>query len=192
VREVDVIVRREDESWNAWSPQVPGVYAVGDELDQVKESFAEAVADHLGESAELRLHLERDGGNKVVIRIADDHGAERMRVANAFLATLWDPPTVERLARTARNEAGEHLIICVVPSDSVHWVSQQLEDGDSATVLLQLKSGGVFLLDVIRDADAIGPTLEELGLTAQTIMGELADSYQGTRTTGARPVLVAA
>jgi len=131
--------------WTVRSPGVPGLIAARADFDGLFADLPELLASAGVElsTARLRVHFDRHvsvGGADVVIRVAgDDHRDRREHTAGRIMAALIGPDRREQLLAVPRTFTGEVLYVCVVPTDTVDWVTGQLSgDGDAAAVAMSV------------------------------------------------------
>lgn len=131
--------------WTVRSPGVPGLIAAAADYDRLFEELACLLgAAGVDLSTDLlRHHFERHvsvGDTDVVIRVAgDEHRGLREHTASRIVAAMISPERRRQLLSVPRTATGEVLYICVVPTDTVGWVTGQLGgDGDAAAVAMSL------------------------------------------------------
>lgn len=135
-----VVVDEGDYGWSATSPQIPGFVYGRPTREEFQADLPGALAFAGASDATLVIHDVRrfaaPDGQEYLIRVAEDeHRGERTQVAwllSAMLAKerhhdLLDAPTTI---------TGEVQFICVVESDRVSWLLEQLDQRrDAATIV---------------------------------------------------------
>ncbi len=85
-------------------------------------------------------HMEVPVGPDVWVRTAkDDEAAEREEVAIRF-NTIYslDPSAMQNLARDAIASTGDAVVVAVLPTDTVHFVLNQMSDNDALYVVMTI------------------------------------------------------
>jgi hypothetical protein len=136
-----VIVRAEDDgTFFVRSPQVPGLAYGSDSLEELRAGLDDVLAFALDRPGPFRVteHHERHfetTGRELVVRVAADEKYEERREAYARLdRAVSGPEQVEALLDAPADVAGEILYVCVVPSDTLHWIATQLDPDGAATL----------------------------------------------------------
>ncbi len=162
-----MIVREDEPSWWAWSPQCPGLTA-GEETEvELLRSLPGTIAwcfedDHPGEDFDMRVHVEREVGG-VFLRVArDEQHAARQEVADRIIVALADPDLAERLRAAPPNWAGEVVYICALPTDTRDWLDNQIEEGDGTVNVVVPLSSNVLWVRAYGDQPASVPANAEL------------------------------
>ncbi len=190
---IDLIFAEEGKhGWTVRSPSIPGLVGGRETLEQLVEDLPDLLVFAGFDPAALvpRTHFERSlavPDEDVVVRVAwDDHQLERVGTANRLKAAFDVPEQREGLLSVPRTVTGEVLYICVVPSDTVEWITDQLgPSGDAAAVATSIAEGLIWTTHFLygpglaRKDDA--PSLGDLGYTEKTTMAELLrDSQKGS------------
>src|SRR5262245_41524226 len=117
-RLVSVIACGDDEGgWGAWTPQIPDLVTGDDTEAELLVSLPGTIAwcfedDGIDEDFEIRLHVEREAGDGVLVRVArDEQQAAREEVADRIVAALADPELAVRLRNVPTNMYGEVIYI---------------------------------------------------------------------------------
>jgi predicted RNase H-like HicB family nuclease len=132
-KRVSIIVREDDPSWWAWSPQCPGLMA-GDETEaDLLRSLPETIdfyfEDDDVDDFDIQFHVERPMGDGVFVRVArDERQAARQEVADRIAAALAVPASAERLRKAPSDQFGEVTYVCALPTDTRAWLECQLDD----------------------------------------------------------------
>jgi hypothetical protein len=184
VRDIDLILREEADTWGAWSPTVVGLYVTADSAHECTRLAAKAADAELDEPVGLvRVHHERvvDG---LVIRVAGQRPGFEARIAVA--QRLEDLIHYDRAQidddGLIRNSAGEVVFVCALADDPVGWLAAQLDRrGDGLQVAVLLDHTGrpttsdvafIWSAGVVAGQGSAGPTLEESGMSLNTTIGE--------------------
>ncbi len=132
-RPVDVIVRRDEDMWAAWSPQCRGLTIVQPTPAHMRKALPAALREFFGsaQTVDIRIHVE-DEVRGAVVRVAqDDHLWERQHTAARIAAALGDPDQRAQILAETQNSLGEVVFVCALPGDTGEWLMRQLdEDGD--------------------------------------------------------------
>jgi len=137
---VNVIIRKESDSWGAWSPNAPGFFAAADTVAELRRMVSEGLRHwgdetHAPQPIDVRQHLERSVADSVVLRVADDaHRADRIEVAQRMEHALWVPEQLEAMEAEPVSESGEHVIIASVPDDTFAFIREQMTAEDCVIV----------------------------------------------------------
>ena len=138
---VHLVVRRSGDTYYATSPQAPGLAYGRSTLRELRAGLDEVLSFHLERPGPFTVleHDEREhlvGDREVVVRLAlDEHQQERQEVRERLRRALTVPEQAEALITGPTNRVGEVLYLCVVPSDTLGWVADQLDArGESATL----------------------------------------------------------
>jgi hypothetical protein len=170
-RTVSVIVREDDPSWWAWSPQCPGLTAGHETEAELLQSLPGTIAwyfedDHSDYDFDIQIHVEREVGG-VFIRVAhDEQYAARQEVADRIAAALANPVLAERLRGAPANWAGEVVFICALPTDTRAWLDHQTEEGDGAVIVFVPLSGTTLWARAFGDQPADVPVSPGLPVNA--------------------------
>jgi hypothetical protein len=140
------------------SPQLPGLAYGRPTLRQARSELEDVLSFHLDRPGpfEVLEHHERyyswaDG--EFVTRIAlDEHAQERQEVYLRLGAALTIPDQAAALLSEPTNKVGEVVLVCAVPSDTVGWLSAQLDPigPDAAVIAVATAEGLVFTMPLLR------------------------------------------
>lgn len=181
---IDLIIVSPDEgeAWSLYSPQVPG-FTGG--ADSIEELHAETPGMLRLAGVELpvrvRWHIEHfytEGDTDYIIRVAQDERSDARQHTAARLKNLMAYPSLERAAMLEgpRTSTGEVLIICVVASDTIHDIAEQLHPaGDVAVLAYSVAEDFVSSTRVANSRELLENArfLDELGLPEDLTVGEL-------------------
>lgn len=140
-----------DESVYAMSPQAPGLAYGRSSLQELRSDLQDVLAFHFDRPGPFDVveHHERHyeiAGRELVIRIAqDEHRDQRQAVDDRIGRALNVPGQAEALVSTVTNKVGEAIYVCAVPSDTLGWLSAQL-DGPGDALVAALTTADQFLL----------------------------------------------
>lgn len=153
-----VIVRaEEDGTFFARSPQVPGLAYGAGSLEALHAGLDDVLGLALDRPGPFRIaeHHERHfetAGRELVVRLAADDKYERRQEAYARLArAVTVPEQVEALLDAPADVVGEVLYLCVVPSDTVHWIAAQLDPNGAATLAVAVADDLLLTYRVLAD-----------------------------------------
>lgn len=195
VRLVDVIARRDDGAWAAWSPQAPGLAIVQptprDLVDQLPMILRGYFAD--GDPLEVRIHVEHElqGASGVVIRVAQDERRwDRQHIADRIAGAFGVPGQAERMRSDSPfNQLGEVIFACALADDTVDWIARQVgDDGDAINIVYLVGDNMLNVFPVIgARADEGGgfePTATIAELASMPIPGHDPDAPAASSTHG--------
>lgn len=157
---IHLIVRPVDGGYYVTSPQVPGLAYGRPTMEELRADLNDVLAFALDRpgpfSLEEHPELHYDvGGRELVIRLTvDDHLPERQEALDRIVRALSLPEQADALVSGPTNLVGERLYICVVPSDTLGWVGEQLDPrGEAATVAVALADELLLTFLVSTDRD---------------------------------------
>lgn len=180
-RAITVIVRRDGESWSAWSPQCPGLAVAEPTAAELRGALPEALAWYFyGDfDFEILVHLEQELRG-VVVRIAqDDFLWERQLVAERLGAALGVEDQAEQLRAAPANSAGEVVYVCALPSDSISWLTAQTEEiSDPVVVALPVAESMLWTLQ-LGGGRRTGAGTAGAGYPPDTTFGEIMTTFTG-------------
>lgn len=139
---IHLIVREVDGGFYASSPQAPGLAYGRPTLAELREDLEGALAFHFDRPGPFVVveHHERHydvAGRELVTRIAlDEHRDDREEAYARLGRALRIPEQAEALLTSPADRVGEVLHICVVPSDRLQWVADQLDPSGGAATLV--------------------------------------------------------
>lgn len=175
-RPVDVIVRPDDGTWAAWSPQCPGLAIVQPSSAELRDQLLGILWAYLGPGPDLdvRMHLE-DEVRGVVVRVAQDHQRwERQLTADRIAAALGDPRQAREILAQAQNSFGEVVFVCATPGDTVDWIARQLDgDDDAVTVVAPTAGDHVWVRHFAGTRGRSDQPLSEPGSTRETTLASM-------------------
>lgn len=155
--ELHLIVRlSEDGKAYATSPQAPGLVfgrqshkLLRCDLDDVLSFYFDRPGPfHVVEHIEWHYVLD-DG--ELVIRVAQDASAKERATVAQRIADAARMPEQARSLVSMTNAVGEAVYVCAVPSDTLGWLSAQIQPGDRVTAALAIADGFLFTLPVAAD-----------------------------------------
>ncbi|ONH59423.1 hypothetical protein CcI49_15655 [Frankia sp. CcI49] len=180
-RAITVIVRRDGESWSAWSPHCPGLAVAEPTAAELRGALPEALTWYFdGDSDfEILVHLEQELRG-VVVRIAQDAFVwERQLVAERLGAALGVQEQAERLRAAPSNSAGEVVYVCTLPSDSISWLTAQLDDvADPVVVALPAAESTLWTLQ-FGGGRRTGVGTADVDYSPDTTLGEVMTTFTG-------------
>jgi hypothetical protein len=177
---IHLIVRvSADGSAYATSPQAPGLMYGRPSLTDLRSGLQDVLAFHFDRPGPFDVieHLERGfevAGRELVTRIAqDEHLDQREAVFERIRRALAVPGQVVALVSTVTNAVGEAVYVCAVPSDTLGWLSAQLDESGDALVAA-LTTADQFLLTLPIAADeGTHPGWSVSSSTPQTPLSEV-------------------
>lgn len=135
---IHLFIRDTDGGLYATSPQAPGLMYGRRTLTQLRADLAEVLAFHTARPGPFQVleHHERHydiADGELVVRLAgDDRAAERRKVYERLGRAIQDPVQARALAHGLTNPVGEAVYVCALPSDTVGWLTAQLDEGGDA------------------------------------------------------------
>jgi hypothetical protein len=127
------------EQWVTYSYPV-SIYVAATTLDEARAEFSAALddmAEVLDERYELVEHLEQPLIEGIYIRTAADrHSGDRSETALRFEATLADAAQRKDFTSSAPISATGDVVVACVGSDTVGWLTEQMNEYDSLVVSL--------------------------------------------------------
>ncbi len=174
-----VVTWEGDAGLSAVSPQLPG-FSYGrptrtEFITDYKNVLRDAgvLGDVLGH--EQRRFASPEGAEYVIRVAEDEHHAERTELAWRLEAAL---ETEQRhdLLNSATNPMGEVTYICCVATDTLGWVSEQMDPrGDAVRVALAVADELVWTTQFATAAEQPEgwATMEDRGWTTETTVGEV-------------------
>jgi hypothetical protein len=184
-----VIVTNEgDYGWSAQSPQIPGFVYGRPTLTEFKKDYTKTLRD-VGVAGPVLGHQQRrhetPEGAEYVIRFAED-GLREDRIAVAHrLEQIMLTDQRHDLMLNATTESGEVIFVCVVASDTLGFVIDQMDErGDVVTIAAAVADNGVYTTQLGAEVTHSHPdwtTLGELGQGRDTTISELMLEMSGRR-----------
>lgn len=183
MRDIELILRDEADTWGAWSPTVEGLFVSADSAHECVRRAKKVADAELGEPVNVFGHHERvlDG---LVIRVAGQRGdfTQRVGVAQRIEALIrYDRAQIDDEGLT-RNALGEAIFVCALPDDTIGWLSRQMDQrGDGLIVAALLDHAGVPSIEpgafiwsagTLIGADLPGPRLADFGMSLETTVAE--------------------
>jgi hypothetical protein len=173
---VELIVRRDGDTWAAWSPQCPGLAIIQvSEPDLVREARS-AVREYLADPrAELRLHVESEVRGVVFRVCQDEHRWARHHVIDRLAAALGDPDQAADIAARAPSALGDVVFVCAMPTDTLEWVQRQMEPGDALNMAISVADALIWVSTFRRDdfgRDGAGGALPATATIAEIMQRE--------------------
>lgn len=176
--QIHLIIRLSDDgSAYATSPQAPGLVYGRPSLKELRSDLQDVLAFHFDHPGPFDVieHHERHYdvvGRELVTRIAlDEHRDQRQAVYERIGRALSVPGQAEALVSTVTNKVGEAVYVCAVSSDTLGWLTAQL-DGHGDALVAALTTADQFLLTLpiaadegIRPAWSIGFSTSETPLS---------------------------
>ncbi|MBF6358295.1 hypothetical protein IU449_27740 [Nocardia higoensis] len=182
--------------WTIQSPQIPeliGGRKTAEDLLQDTPAIIEFAKDpdqHFDRMFAHEQHwIEDPAGDEYLIRwcISDEAGPvdERYQTAGRLNAAVHDGYESEEKARQPQSVTGERLLLVVLPSDTLGWITDQLGPSGCAVLCHHEGEGAIWSLP-------IGSTgmdrqqrwgFERLGLTPQSTFAEMLDAVMSSETT---------
>jgi hypothetical protein len=157
---IHLIVRPVAGGFYVTSPQVPGLAYGRPTMEELRADLDDVLAFALDRPGPFAVEEHGEahydvGGRELVIRLAiDDHIDERQEALNRIVRALSVPEQADALVAGPTNLVGEKLYICVVPSDTLGWVGQQLDPrGEAATVAIAIAEELLLTFLVSTDRD---------------------------------------
>lgn len=142
---IHLIVRAVDGGFYLTSPQVPGLAYGRPTVEELYADLFDVLAFTLDRSGPFTIeeHWETHydiGGRELVIRLAsDEHAGARREALDRIVRAMSLPEQADALVAGPTNLVGEKLYICVVPTDVLGWIGQQLDPrGEAATVAVAI------------------------------------------------------
>lgn len=171
---VDVIVRQEDGAWSAWSPTAPGFYASDEGYERLNVLVRDGLRRYFDGAVVLVQHNERLLPDELVLRVCfDGHRDDRIQVAERLERAQWLPAQAEEMRRTPRNDLGEHVVVCTVPSDTIGFVVRQMAPNDMLYVGTAVADELVLTFRLTNTQAPGSSSLAALGLTLDSPVGDL-------------------
>jgi hypothetical protein len=168
---ISVVVREDEPSWWAWSPQCPGLTAGHETEAELLRSLPDTIAYYFEDDQpdgdfDIQVHVEREVGG-VFIRVArDERYPARQEVADRIAAALADPVLAERLRKAPSDEFGEVTYVCALPTDTRAWLDNQLEERHGVVNVAVPLSGTTLWARAFGDQPADVPANPELPANA--------------------------
>ncbi len=197
-----VIYRHEPTSdgeptWHSYSYPT-AVYASGYALEDLREAFREAVAFHYGETPVPQLveHLEHQAAPGVFLRVAVDRQTlDRDYVESTMRAALTRESVHRpRFAAEQVSASGDIVVVCAVASDRLGWVFEQMGEHDALHIAMAVSDFGVNIATVAGPSGIPDPTgsltLNEVGLSSESTIGEFMVAVTPDRESSRLPVLI--
>ena len=157
---IHLIVRPVDGGYYVTSPQAPGLAYGRPTMEELRADLDDVLAFALDRAGPFSVEEHQEahydiGARELVIRLAlDDHIDERQEALDRIVRALTLPELADALVAGPTNLVGENLYICVVPSDTLGWVGQQLDPrGEVATAAVALADELLLTFLVSTDRD---------------------------------------
>jgi hypothetical protein len=145
---IHLMVRETDAGLYATSPQAPGFLYGRRSKSDFFGDLQDALAFHFDESGPFTVvfHHEREfivAGDEIVVRLTqDEFKPERIKVFERLRDVSVDEKQAKSLTQGLRNPLGEVVYVCTVASDTVGWLSSQLDErGDAFTAAISIAEG---------------------------------------------------
>ncbi len=181
---VEVVVRRDDESWTAWSPQCPGLMIIEPTSEDLQTTLKPALRfffETTEGTAPRRLIMAslEQKVNDIVIRVRhDDFVYERELLSQRLVAASTQETSEGRSIRSAPiGLLGEIVYICSLPADTLGMLIHQIEEGDTVNIVLPATENFLWTTVVSRagklpkNSEAVSTA--DLGFDENTTLGEV-------------------
>lgn len=157
--ELHLIIRlSEDGKAYATSPQAPGLVFGRSSLKLLRYDLNDALSFHFDRPGPFHVveHIEwhdnlADG--ELVIRIAQDESVKERETVAQRIAEAAGVPEQARSLVAVTNEVGEAVYVCAIPSDTLGWLSAQVQPGEVVTAALAIADGFLFTLPAVANGD---------------------------------------
>lgn len=201
MRELHVIytdLTDEGAGWDIACAQVPHLYAGRGSVTAAQQdttailAFAGFPEGSYNLHQHEQKHLIGDDGGEYLVRftVTDDvneaDGEARAEVVGRQLAIIENGSIKEQLDRMPTTPTGEHIIVAVVPHDSLGWVLDQLSPGEGTLACYYGGEDVVYSVPIF-DGDrelGRGTPLSELGLNRDSTIGEVCDKVISAEAAG--------
>jgi hypothetical protein len=173
------LIARTDHGVGIYSPQLPGVTGAYPDAKSMATDFR-TLLDYAGVTLagrELIAHSEcvRHDGD-VLIRVAKDaHRGDRAQVAERLTAALAGETQYEDIMDAPRARTGAALFICAVPSDTIGWITDQLDPrGETAAAVVGVGDEAIYVAYFARGLEEVTGwhDLSHWGWTRDTTLSE--------------------
>lgn len=188
------------ERWSTYSYPV-SIYVGGSNLAQARAEFREALddmSDLLDDQYELVEHLERPLVDGAYVRTAIDRSnLDRAETAQRFESTLGDlKQRRDFAARAPLSASGDTVVVACVGRDKVGWLMEQMNEHDSLVICLATGTPLVWWTWLAGHEATINEkdrgTLDDAGLTAESIVSDFVMSGSAAKKVGHSPGLLIA
>lgn len=176
----------EDEGIVMTSPQIPGLIFGRPTRQEFLREYRDAIRWAGVKSGKLIGHWQKRGltpnGDEYVIRWQTGENfkeADRLEVANTLNRNLASGQSailgmLDELEPTA---TGEYQFVVCLSEDTVGWLVDQLRpDGDVVIAAMGVAGVMVAMTQIATGEDIGWPSLDELGYSRETTMGEMLSS----------------
>jgi hypothetical protein len=130
--------------WGISSPQLPELIGGRDIVEELRADLDELLVFGGAErGSPFVIHLQKylvlDNGDELVIRIAQDEKfKERWEAGLRLTAALRVAGQITSMLNVPRRPTGEVLFICAEASDTLGWVSAQLNAHDASCLVVSI------------------------------------------------------
>lgn len=161
----------------ATSPQAPGLAFGRSSLDLLLKELDDVLSFHFDRPgpSSFMLHIERHfdvADGELVIRVAQDANVrDREAVARRIMEVLTIPEQARSLVSTP-NAIGESVYVCAIPSDTLSWLSAQVQPGERVNAALTIADNFLFTLPVTAQTES-PPTWGEGAASPKTKLSEI-------------------
>ncbi len=182
-----IVTAEGDYGWSMQSPQLPGFVFARPTRTEFLADYQKALRIE-GVAGEVVSHHQQrfvsPEGAEYLIRVADGiDNAERLPIMHQLVAVMGTDQRFSSLAEDrARLRTGEVLFVCVLASDTIGWLMEQMDPrGDVLNAAL-----GVAEVMVLTTQFARGETrpdwgsLDEMGWSLDTTMATVAADQSKT------------
>jgi len=188
------LIMRQEDGYAVYSPQLPELMAVYASTAAAGKDLAEALEwagwDRAGR---LVQHNEvvRQGGDIILRWAQDEHAERRIEVAERLSRAMTVPEQLAEMLAAPRGRAGSALFICCVATDTLGWVTDQLDSrGEVAAAVTCVAEDLIYTAYFAAGVDDLDwRAIDEWGWTRETTIGEMILSESESPRT---PVLVRA
>lgn len=169
MEELHLIVRLSgDGKAYATSPQAPGLVFGRPSLDVLLKELDDVLSFHFDHSElfNVVLHIERHfdvGDGELVTRVAQDADVRHREAVERRIMEVATIPEQARALVSAPNAASESVYVCAVPSDTLHWLSAQVQPGERVNAALTIADNFLYALPVAAQDDSLVTWAEGAG-----------------------------
>jgi hypothetical protein len=189
---VEVIVRHDQGTWAAWSPQCPGLAIVQPTQSDLVDVLPGVLAEYVAAAGDavpgvdvpgVRLHVEFEVQG-VVVRVCQDEQLWERQHVGERLATAIGGDRRAEFADAPANPLGDVVFVCALPTDTLGWALRQMEiPADTLNIVTPVADNLIWISPFRReDYDA---DITDVGLP-------LAESIAEVMQLDAAPIRVAA
>lgn len=176
--------------WGISSPQLPELIGGRETYQELVKDLDELIVFGGGSVDAPRLvhvqtHRMLENGDELVVRVAlDAHDKERLTVAARLNSALGLTGQVTNMLNVPRRPTGEALFVCALPSDTLGWLGDQMEDQDALCVVTSVGNGDESMIRVqfLTHGEALlssgvephqPTTADAMGFTRSTTLSEV-------------------